>query len=45
MKCWTEQEIEYLKENYPNNYSRDIAEKLNRTTRAILLKAYKLGLK
>ena len=41
---WTDWEIEYLKNNYMEMHTRDIANHLNRTMCAIELKARKLGL-
>ena len=42
---WTEQELEYLILNYQTMTQKEIAEKLNRTTTAVNLKASRLGLK
>lgn len=42
---WTEQELEYLRLNYQTMTQKEIADKLNRTTTAVNLKASRLGLK
>lgn len=44
-KSWTLEEIEFLNENFPNKFTSEIAEFLNRTEYSVNLKANKLGLK
>lgn len=44
-KYWTEAELEFLRENYPNMETEDIARKLGRTRQAVWIKAHKLGLR
>lgn len=43
-KFWTEEEISFLQENYPNKGSAFCEEKLKRTNRAVRDKARKLGI-
>ena len=45
MKPWTKLEIEALKINYAGVYAKDLAIEISRSTRAIIQKAIKLGLK
>ncbi len=45
MAKWTEEEIQYLKENYATMQSKALVKKLNRKTEAINAKAYKLNLR
>lgn len=42
---WTTNEIKILNELYPNNFNKEIAEKLNKTLSAINLMGYRLKLK
>ena len=42
--AWTKDEVKLLKELYPDNSARDIANELGRTVTAVRVKAYKLGL-
>ncbi len=42
---WTQEELEFLQEHYPDNYTEDIALALERPMRAVYDKARKLGLK
>jgi len=42
---WTSKEIEYLKQNYCNKFSSEIATELNRSVRAIYQAATVHGLK
>ena len=42
---WTEQEIEDLREMYPDNYTEDVAIVLGRTCDAVTRKAFTLGIK
>lgn len=44
-RYWTEAEFEFMRENYPNMETEDIALKLGRTRQAIWIKAQKLGLR
>jgi len=44
-KAWTQQEIDYLNENYGKILVKEIAEKLNRTIPAILQKVFDLNKK
>lgn len=41
---WTEQEIEYLREHYPNESNQDIALALHRNERSVKFKAGSFGL-
>jgi len=41
---WSEGEVKLLKELYPNNSARDIANELGRTVAAARIKAHKLGI-
>lgn len=42
---WTDEEIQFVKDNYETMTQREIAEKINRTESAVNIKASKLGLK
>ena len=44
-KLWTEEEDQFLKDNYENGYMSDIIEKLDRTIAAVRSRGRKLGLK
>lgn len=44
-KKWTIEEIDYLKKNYPDKLSKDVAEKLNRSLCSVYTQAQLLGLK
>lgn len=44
-RCWTEKEIEYLKENYPNESYDTLCKVLQRDIQEITGKAYKLKIK
>lgn len=44
MRRWTEEEIEYLIENYSDNKSEDLSKKINRSCSAIYRKGRELGL-
>lgn len=45
MNKWTEEEIEYLKDNYGKLSTKEISKKLNRPISGINLKASRLGIK
>lgn len=44
-KNWTNEEVEYLKENFGDMRNEDIAKSLNRTVQSIKYKSYQLKLK
>jgi hypothetical protein len=44
-KLWSDEEIEYLKNNYSNKFNSELSKFLNRNDLSIYLKANKLGLK
>jgi len=41
---WTEEEVEFLRSNFPHRSNADLARALNRTPRSIIGKATRLGL-
>lgn len=43
-RSWTQEEVDYLEENWTYRPVKQIAKKLNRSEEAVSLKAYKLGL-
>lgn len=43
-RYWTNEEVEFLKDNYYEMNTREIAEKLNRTMKSIQIKAFRLNL-
>lgn len=45
MSIWTKEEIEYLKTNYNNYSTKELARLMNRTCNAIKIKANKIGIK
>ena len=42
---WSTSEVSTLKKNYSNMSTRKVAEKLGRTTKAVEIKAFKMGLR
>ena len=42
---WTEREIEYLKKHYPSSSAKEVGKALDRTARAVSVKAAKLGIR
>lgn len=44
-KKWTEDEVRYLRENYPTMDTKELVEKLNRSWSSVTKKAQRLGLK
>ena len=42
---WSDNDLNYLIKNFPNNFTSDIAKILNRSEKSIITKANKLGLK
>ena len=44
-KVWTDQEIETLKELFPNLYTKDVAEKMNRSYFSVCTQANIMGIK
>lgn len=45
VKRWTEKEVKFLKKHYGKMRAVEIAEELDRSSRGVWLKAYKLGLR
>ena len=44
-KVWSEEELLYLKNNYPYNKNKNLSKEINRSLKAISYMAYKLRLK
>lgn len=44
-RFWTKEDLNILAEMYPNNYTKDICEKLNRSYSSVSNQAYLMGLK
>lgn len=44
-KKWTQEELQYIKDNYSDLSNKELSTRINRTDRAIALKARELGLK
>jgi hypothetical protein len=45
MPRWSEEQLELLREMYPESCNLDIAQRLNRSEKSVVSKAHSLGLK